>query len=106
VDDDEAVRQSVAMTLQFCGHFVEPSDSGEDALDRIERSRFDLVITDFNMPGMKGDRLAHELKRRQPSLPVVLLTGNIIEHGSADVSMVLEKPFSLEQIRRMVSSIT
>ena len=57
VDDEPLVCDAVKMMLEFDGHVVETAPNGKDALALLERSKFDLVITDFEMPMMKGDEL-------------------------------------------------
>ena len=74
VDDEPLVFESVAMLLAYDGHDVETAGSGEEALSKQSSAQFDVVITDFAMPGMKGDQLSAMLKQRAPSLPVILLT--------------------------------
>jgi CheY-like chemotaxis protein len=74
VDDEPLVCESVAMLLAHDGHEVETAGSGEEALFKQGSAQFDVVITDFAMPGMKGDQLSAALKQRAPSLPVLLLT--------------------------------
>src|SRR5215470_7453621 len=74
VDDEPFVCDAVKMMLEFDGHVVETANSGPEALAVLERATFDLVITDFAMPLMKGDELALTIKARNPRLPVVMIT--------------------------------
>ncbi len=55
VDDEPFVCDAIKMMLNFDGHTVATSNSGADALKRLETEKFDVVITDFSMLGMKGD---------------------------------------------------
>jgi CheY-like chemotaxis protein len=55
VDDDQAVRQTVKLLLRVDEHTVFEAHDAARALEMLNRDRFDLVITDFEMPGMKGD---------------------------------------------------
>src|SRR5262249_8296792 len=74
VDDEPFVCDAVKMMLDFDGHDVETAHSGKDALAMFEEGKFDLVITDFAMPAMKGDELAAAIKARAPKQPVVMIT--------------------------------
>src|SRR5688500_10039159 len=74
VDDEPLVCESVAMLLSYEGHDVQTAGSAEEALVKHKETEFDVVITDFSMPGMKGDELSRELKDRAPSKPVIMLT--------------------------------
>lgn len=106
VDDEPAVRDLVQALVRHIGHFAVTAESGDDALAKIEGTEFDLVFTDFLMPGMKGDQLAREIKKRRPSLPVVLLTGHKPDTISPDINLVLGKPFSRDDLRRTIAQLT
>ena len=70
VDDEPFVCDAVKMMLNFDGHTVQTANSGQEALEMLERDKFDLVITDFAMPNMKGDELAAAIKAKlAPPLP-------------------------------------
>src|SRR5205809_7329531 len=74
VDDEPFVCEAVKMMLAFDGHAVETACSGKEALALFENGKFDVVITDFAMPTMKGDELAAAIKARSPTQPVVMIT--------------------------------
>ena len=65
VDDEPFVCDAVKMMLTFDGHFVETASNGKDALGMFQVGKYDLIITDFAMPSMKGDALAMEIKARR-----------------------------------------
>lgn len=58
VDEDEMVRETLRRVVEDHGHHVEEASNANDALYMLQGARFDLVITDYDMPGMRGDRLA------------------------------------------------
>jgi two-component system, chemotaxis family, chemotaxis protein CheY len=76
VDDSITMRQMVSLTLQKAGHTVFEADSGINALKLADKERFDLIITDINMPGMDGLELIKELRMRQATKlkPILVLT--------------------------------
>jgi two-component system, chemotaxis family, chemotaxis protein CheY len=76
VDDSVTMRQMVSFTLEKAGHTVLIADSGISALKLTDKERFDLVITDINMPGMSGLELIKELRMRQAmrTKPILVLT--------------------------------
>ena len=74
VDDEPFVCESIRMLLAHDGHEVETAQGGEEALAKYDPARFDLIFTDFSMPGMKGDQLATAIKEKKPARPVVMLT--------------------------------
>ncbi|MET0618258.1 MAG: response regulator, partial [Luteibacter sp.] len=75
VDDDDLVRATTAEMLRDLGYRVVTARSGAEALSLIEHTPVDLVLTDHAMPQMTGAQLAQQLRERDPSLPVVMVTG-------------------------------
>jgi two-component system response regulator MprA len=111
VDDEPLVCDAVKMMLAFDGHVVETASNGKEALTALERSQFDLVITDFQMPTMKGDELAAAIKARNPKQPVVMITAYAeMLHASGNpltgVDFVISKPFLLENLREAITKTT
>jgi len=111
VDDEPLVCDAVKMMLNFDGHIVETATNGKDALAIFDREKFDLVITDFEMPAMKGDELASAIKTRSPSQPVVMITAYAeMLHSSGNpltgVDFVISKPFLLENLREAIAKAT
>jgi CheY-like chemotaxis protein len=111
VDDEPLVCDAVKMMLDFDGHIVETVGSGKDALAMLEKSKFDLVITDFAMPVMKGDELAAAIKARDPKQPVVMITAyaEMLQASGnplTGVDLVISKPFLLENLREAIAKVT
>jgi len=108
VDDEPFVCDAVKMMLAFDGHLVETASNGKDALAMLETSKFDLVITDFAMPVMKGDELAAAIKARSPSQPVVMITAyaEMLQASGnplTGVDYMISKPFLLENLREAIA---
>ena len=99
VDDEPFVCESLKMMLMYDGHQVETASSGHEALEKFDPARFDLVVTDYAMPGMKGDQLAKAIKQRSPQMPVILLTAFPPETQPACFNLVITKPFAFEDLR-------
>jgi len=106
VDDEPAFCELVQALLRQFGFAVETAQNGIQALAKLDRLNFDLVLTDLWMPGMMGDQLAEEIKRRQPDLPVLLLTGQRPESVAPHIERVLAKPFSMAELREAVLALT
>ncbi len=111
VDDEPCVCDAVKMMLNFDGHVVETASNGKEALTMFDRSKFDIVITDFAMPNMKGDELAAAIKARAPKQPVVMITAYAeMLQGSGNpltgVDFVISKPFLLENLREAIAKVT
>src|SRR5438477_5790713 len=110
VDDEPFVCDAVKMMLNFDGHLVETASNGKEALDMFEQGKFDLVITDFSMPSMKGDELAAAIKARAPGQPVVMITAYAEMLQSSGnplkgVDFVISKPFLLENLREAIAKV-
>ena len=108
VDDEPFVCDAVKMMLSFDGHQVETATNGADALALYDQEKFDLVITDFAMPHMKGDEFAAAIKARNPTQPVVMITAyaEMLESsgtGVTGVDFILGKPFFLENLREAIA---
>src|SRR5258707_957372 len=92
------------------GHTVETATSGLAALELFQGLRFDLVITDYDMPVMPGDKLAQAINVLAPNIPVLMVTGLIESElpsgGSmAGVAWLLHKPFSSGELRGAVAKL-
>jgi PAS domain S-box-containing protein len=100
VDDEPLVLESTAAMLEELGYDVQRAGSGEAALDRLAGGEaFDVVVTDFAMPGMTGATLAQHIRDRHPGLPVILATGHAGPWPDApDAPMRLAKPYNLTQL--------
>lgn len=102
-EDDKAVREFVARALRHSGHDVVTADDGLEALARLEKDDFDLLITDIVMPGLDGIALALKLAKERPDLPILMMTGYAAERQRAHnldalIHRVVPKPFTLQQI--------
>jgi len=110
VDDSPTVRKFVSVSLEMQGFNVTSASDGMDALEKLPTRKFDLVITDLNMPNMDGFDLIRSLRENPEfkDLPVIILTslsdGASKEEGSKlGVSSYVVKPFSLEKIQYEVA---
>ena len=103
VDDDAQLRSLVGTVLARAGHEVVEAADGEEALRLLDEKLPDLILTDLAMPKMDGARLIEEVRRRDPMLPMIVLTGlgtvdvavEMMRKGACDF---LTKPFQIEQL--------
>jgi len=113
VDDDEAMGFLVKRMLEDHGYRVSCHERAQDALEVVRMTKpgskddFDLVVTDFNMPGASGLEVARELARMRPGLPVVIISGYIddeLEAGAreAGVRDLIYKPNTVDRLCRSV----
>ncbi len=104
VDDEKPIRDFLFEALTQLGGFsVEMAENGEEALKKMEKDNFDLVLTDMKMPKMDGLKLITEIAKSKPKTLMVLLTG----HGSIDSALeamkrgasdYLTKPINLDEM--------
>jgi CheY-like chemotaxis protein len=109
VDDERDLAEVLVDVLQRDGHHVDAAFDGADALRRLEREPFDLVVSDTKMPLMDGLELFREIDRRFSALRrrVIFVTGDVldVEKRQALESIgvpVLVKPFDLTEVRNLV----
>ena len=108
VDDDDDMREVVKLALGQQGYEVTAFGDGEAAIEAARHQSFDLAIVDLKMPGTSGATVIKEIKKRQPELPVVIITGSLDpkEEGLDDMfSRILQKPFRIEELRETVEEV-
>lgn len=110
VDDEGRQRQIYRDILLDEGYAAETAASGESALRLIEQKRFDLVITDLNLPGMTGIQLLSAIQQADPTVTVVLITGypsiqTAIEATKKGVYTYLEKPVDRDRLLEVVGEV-
>lgn len=111
VDDEAPIRACLRMMLELDGHLVTEASNGAEALKLVQCAEFDLVITDFEMPGMKGNDLAVSLKLLAPALPILMITGSARAQLDVDnpADALLNKPMTVPDLRcalgRLLSAI-
>ena len=108
VDDEPYVCDALKMLLSLDGHRVVTAGSGPEALELYGKEPFDLVITDYSMPAMKGDELSVAIKVLNPGQRIVMITAYVEALTSAGgrpngVDVLVSKPFQLDQIRQAIS---
>ncbi len=109
VDDEKLVRWSISSGLERDHHEVFCAQSGEEAIEKAKEENFDLVITDFKMPGMNGAELLEQLKKLNPETKVVVLTAYSEELSMRRAMKLgaceyIEKPFVVDEIRELVKN--
>ena len=84
VDDETRFLNTLTQRLNLRDFEVTPVENGKLALEAADREEFDLALVDLKMPGMSGEQVLEELKKRHPLIEVVILTG----HGSIDSAVM------------------
>ena len=107
VDDEEQFRDVVTEILQSAGHRVESAGNGQQALEMLTESSFDIIITDLGMSGISGWELADQIHRAYPETRIILATGwgaNLDDETlrAHNIRSLIYKPFKIEEILRAV----
>jgi nitrogen-specific signal transduction histidine kinase len=107
VEDEDAVRDLVATSLESCGYDVISAATPARALQAADKHEFDLLLTDVMMPHMNGQELANRLRASRPRLNVLYMSGHashvLHEDGELDeATNFLQKPFALDTLARKV----
>ena len=107
-EDEADVRSTLKQLLEFDRHSVVEACDGRQALNLLKSHRFDLVITDYLMPGMPGDQLVAELKKQAPELPIIMITANmdLLPNPIPGVDVLLPKPFQVADLREAIRRVS
>jgi DNA-binding NtrC family response regulator len=104
VEDSNDVRDITVEYLQELGHEVVDVASGELALTALQQGKFDVVMTDFRLPGMTGIQLATQLAGEFPELPVIIASGygalaaQAVPKNQLHKVIILPKPYDLAEL--------
>jgi two-component system response regulator FlrC len=109
VDDEPQMRFALNEVIEKLGFSTVTSPSGEDAISKLRRSDFSLVITDMKMPKMDGIALIKEIRRNFCDLPIIVMTAygtieNAVEAIKEGATDYILKPFSIETLKKTIES--
>ena len=112
VDDSVTMRQTIATTLEKEGYTVILANDGKDAVSKLNGNRFNLIITDINMPNMDGISLIKEIKKQASHkfTPIIVLSTESQpekkeEGKSAGATGWIIKPFKPDQLIAVVKKV-
>ena len=110
VDDELIMRESLAGWLERDGHTVDKAASGEEALEKCEKTRYDILLLDIKMEGMSGLEVLKKVKENDPDVSVVMITayGSIpsaIEAMKSGAYEYLLKPFDPDELMMLIEKI-
>ncbi len=112
VDDSVSIRQMVSHTLKDAGYDVETANDGRDALLKVNTTKFDVVISDVNMPNMGGFELVKALREKPQYkfIPILMLTTETSEDKKQQGKSVgatgwLVKPFNPETLLKTLKRV-
>ncbi|MDY6847549.1 MAG: sigma-54-dependent transcriptional regulator [Geoalkalibacter sp.] len=108
IDDEAHNRQALTLLLSHSGYQVQSAVTGEEALEIMEKSPFEIIITDLFLPGVSGIDILKRVKEDSPYTSVILITGNAsaetaveaMKEGAFDY---ITKPFNFEKLKVIVA---
>ena len=108
-EDDDAMRAYLARALERSGYSVATAATGREALDLVNSSTFDLLLTDIVMPEMDGIELAQKAQALDPAPKVMFITGfaavALQANDAVPEARLLSKPFHLKDLVHQVDSL-
>ena len=110
VDDEPSINALVSRLLKSKGYEVCVAENGREALNRFDEDKPDLVITDIVMPDMEGIELISKLSKRNRSVPIIVMSGNIIGMNFLKTAKILgakatlTKPFAAQTLIETVAT--
>lgn len=110
VDDNPNMSNLLSEMLEIFDYESEQAEDGLIALERLEKKKFSLVITDMKMPNMTGMELLGEVKKKYPKMPVVLISGYSVDSMSQEYAEhkpdgFLSKPFMMTDVEKLLDSL-
>lgn len=106
VDDDRLVRRFMTESLRSLKYEVLDVENGAQAVEMLDRQRFDLLLVDFAMPGMNGAEVARAAQTKQPGLKVLMVSGyadSAAVEAALGSARQLRKPFDLAELGAAVA---
>lgn len=103
IEDEEAVRDLLSDILTDAGHAVDTAPDGFKGIEKFQQNSFDLIFTDFGMPGISGIEVAKKIRQTDRSIPIVMITGwglsvEMDKVDATDINKIVNKPFQVEDI--------
>lgn len=108
VEDDKLLSWSLTQSLTKWGFEVHPASTGADALAMLEKSGFDVVLLDYQLPDLDGLQVAHRIRQDQPHAVIFLVTAfqlNELEVESGLIDAYFNKPIDLQQLHQALARV-
>lgn len=101
IDDDPAVRMTIRLVLEREGHTVALASDGLAGMKALKAGRIDLLIVDIFMPGMDGIETIREVRKQQPDLPAIVISGTSLDGPGLQTPDFLAMAVKLGAVRSL-----
>jgi DNA-binding NtrC family response regulator len=98
VDDEEQFLKVVSQRLGMRGLKVDSATTGDEAIKKVEQKEFDAIVLDLVMPGKSGIEVLKEIKKKNPDLQIIILTG----HGTVEAGVEAIKEGAIDFLQKPV----
>lgn len=106
IDDEKVIGSMITLALTQIGFHVETASDGLEGIEKFEKNNFDMVITDFQMPGMDGNGVARHIRNStRRNIPVVGISGTPWLLDNSDFDAILPKPTSIKTLIATIKNI-
>jgi signal transduction histidine kinase len=112
VDDEQGILDLFTDLLDAFGHKVFTAKNGNQAMEKLEEGKYDLIISDIKMPEFDGEELYNLIKSKNPELAerIIFITGDIVSSETQKFlqstgNLYISKPFSIDEIKKAITKI-
>ncbi len=107
VDDEKAIRATMAMALDSVKYEIDVAENGLQAIERLNKISYDLIITDYSMPEMDGLEMISIITSKYPNLPVLMITAqeSVPDMLKGKKASFFPKPFKVIELQKRVRGI-
>jgi|SRR5690625_1583507 len=110
VDDQPGIRLLLSDVFTSKGYQVTVAQTGKEALDKIYKQPFDLIMLDYRLPIINGQEIIEQMEHDKISIPIILMSGLFegVQKESIQDNMIIEfiaKPFNIKDVCKMVRSM-
>jgi DNA-binding NtrC family response regulator len=107
IDDEESIRKTVSLTLQYAGYMVDTAENGKQALEKAGNNFYNLALIDIRLPDMEGTELLTALKETTPKMVKIILTGypaleNAVRAVNKNADAYLIKPVNTDELLKVI----
>jgi two-component system response regulator AtoC len=107
IDDEDSIRKTVSLTLQYAGYTVDTAENGKQAIEKTKDNFYNLALIDIRLPDMEGTQLLTALKETTPKMVKIILTGypaleNAVRAVNEHADAYLIKPVNTDELLKVI----